>query len=143
MPDTKKQYDDRYLAKLKADPIRYKKYVDNEKKRSVERYAKLKADPVKHRKKKDNDNKNRNDKYQSDAEFRKKRIINKWKSRGIFDADFDSLYEMFIEQTNCWICQEEFKEKGDRCMDHDHSIEDAPNVRFVCCRDCNMHILKE
>ena len=50
---------------------------------------------------------------------------------------------MFINQTNCWICDKQFDKKGDRCLDHDHCIKDVPNVRFVCCRKCNLHILKD
>ena len=118
MPLTKKESNDKYYAKLKEDPVKYKKFLDRESKRL-------------------------GDKRENDPEFKKKVIIRIWKSRGIIDEDFNSLYEMFIEQTNCWICDKEFEPKGDRCLDHDHSIDDGPNVRYVCCRSCNMHFLRE
>ena len=118
MPDTKKESNAKYNAKLKKDPIRFRKHLDYK-------------------------NKWVNNKRENSPEFKKKEIIHKWKSRGIIDEDFNSVYEMFINQTNCWICDKQFKPKGDRCLDHDHFIDDAPNVRFVCCRDCNWHILRE
>ena len=31
-------------------------------------------------------------------------IVSNWKYQGIIDDDFDTLYEYFITQTNCWIC---------------------------------------
>ena len=118
MPLTKKERNDKYYAKIKKDPVRYRKQRDYQ-------------------------NKWVNNKRENNPEFKKKEVINIWKSRGVYDEDFNSLYQMFIEQTNCWICDKEFKPKGDRCLDHDHDIKDAPNVRYVCCNDCNLHFLRE
>ena len=67
--------------------------------------------------------------------------INTWKHRGIIDEDFDSLYDYFITQTNCWICSKEFNQESRmnyRCLDHDH---DNGEVRYICCGHCNLHVL--
>ena len=74
-------------------------------------------------------------------------IINQWKSYGIIveDDDWDGLYEYFIKETNCWICDKVFNKDINmdrRCLDHDHDLLDEPNVRYICCNYCNLHIIK-
>ena len=68
-------------------------------------------------------------------------IISLWKVRGVIDEDFDALYEYFITQTNCWICDKVYNKdiKMDRrCLDHNH---DTGEVRYICCNYCNFKIL--
>ena len=71
-------------------------------------------------------------------------IISLWKSRGVIDDDYDLLYEYFITQTNCWICDKVFNKDivmDRKCLDHDHDITDDNNVRYICCNYCNLHIV--
>jgi len=73
-------------------------------------------------------------------------IINSWVFKGIIDDDFDGLYEAFIKETNCWICGKKYNKDivmDRRCLDHNHHIEDEPNVRYICCNYCNLHIVRE
>ena len=63
-----------------------------------------------------------------------------WKKNGIIfenEQDFIMWYELYIYSDSCWKCNNAFKSSQDRCMDHDHSITDAPNVRTICCQSCN------
>jgi len=76
---------------------------------------------------------------------KKNLAISKWRWRGIIDPDFKSVYDYFITQTNCWICDKEYNKvnKMDlRCLDHDHDLTDEPNIRYICCGYCNLHLLK-
>tara|TARA_E500000318_G_C3556414_1_gene211373 strand:+ start:948 stop:1265 length:318 start_codon:yes stop_codon:yes gene_type:complete len=60
--------------------------------------------------------------------------ISHWRNRGCI-ADFDSLYEIYIESTHCEYCGDKFKDDYDRCMDHCH-VTGAP--RAILCRGCNI-----
>jgi len=78
--------------------------------------------------------------YHQREETKKITRISQWKSRGIIDSDFSSLYDVYKKETNCYICGNEFKDSKDRHLDHDH---ETGEVRFICCRVCNSHFLKE
>ena len=67
-----------------------------------------------------------------------KRLIQHWRCRGMIDTDWDLVYEMFIAQTNCWICDRLFDDKYRRNLDHDH---DTGELRYVVCNPCNIHII--
>lgn len=63
--------------------------------------------------------------------------ICKWRNRGIICEDFDVMYEKYANCLECEYCKTQFKDDNDRCLDHDHSITDRPNVRGILCRSCN------
>ena len=67
--------------------------------------------------------------------------IGKWKHRGIIDPDFDAVYEYYVKQTHCQICDREFKSTKDRHLEHDHDITDDDNIRYICCTYCNRDIV--
>jgi len=72
--------------------------------------------------------------------YKKSRRIRKWKSRGIIFFDYDLLYDIFYDTTNCDLCGVELidgKKSNSRCLDHDHRITDYDNVRYVLCHRCN------
>ena len=71
----------------------------------------------------------------------KKLKIIAWKKIGIIDADLGAVYDMWIKETNCMICNIEYCVSNHRCLDHDHGIKDDDNIRYVCCRNCNVHII--
>tara|TARA_R110002073_G_C9140405_1_gene552514 strand:+ start:40 stop:549 length:510 start_codon:yes stop_codon:yes gene_type:complete len=69
--------------------------------------------------------------------------INNWKQSGIISDDWDALYERYINTHWCDNCEVALTEDSKttpttRCMDHDHSITDKPNVRNVLCNACNL-----
>jgi len=67
--------------------------------------------------------------------------IKKWKDQGIIDGDFPLLHKVFMKETNCWICGVKYSKTRIKCLEHDHSIKDEPNVRYICCNVCNVHVV--
>ena len=63
--------------------------------------------------------------------------ISGWKSYGIITTDWNNVYDVYINTTNCNYCNKKFKNTLDRCLDHDHSIKDNNNIRGIICRPCN------
>jgi len=55
------------------------------------------------------------------------------------DEDLSAVYDFLIEQTHCMICYKEFKDSLDRHLDQDHQTGE---IRYICCRYCNVHLLR-
>ena len=73
--------------------------------------------------------------------FHKTRILD-WKRQGIIDGDFPLLNEVFEKETHCWICWKPYNgRKIRKCLDHDWSIKDDSNPRYICCHSCNVHVV--
>ena len=84
-------------------------------------------------------------KYKQTPEGKKKYRLNKWKFGGIIDPDIESVYDYFITQTHCWICDKEYNNNiimDYRCLDHDHDLIDEPNIRYICCGYCNINVIR-
>ena len=75
-------------------------------------------------------------KWRLTPEGAKKTVLEKWKRRGINDEDIDSVYDYYITQTHCWICDIKYDKKHKRCLDHDHT-KLVNNCRYICCNSCN------
>ena len=61
-----------------------------------------------------------------------------WEKRGIiFVGLFDEIYDIYIHSSHCDKCKKKFKDRRDRCLDHDHLITDDFNVREILCISCN------
>ena len=65
-------------------------------------------------------------------------MIARWKRSGIIADDWDNVYKIYIDTTNCDYCKKEFKTSKDRQCDHDHDIIDANNIRGFICVVCNL-----
>jgi hypothetical protein len=65
------------------------------------------------------------------------RIAN-WRQIGIKDIDLDSVYEIYKNEKNCWICDKKFKNGKERHLDHCHITGE---IRYICCRNCNINLL--
>ena len=76
-------------------------------------------------------------KYKTTENGKKSYRISNWKYAGIKDEDFDSLYDYYLAETNCWICGHDFS-KYNKSLDHDHETSE---VRYICCNKCNITIL--
>ncbi len=59
--------------------------------------------------------------------------INNWKRRGVI-GDFNYLYSLYINATNCSTCNISFNDTKNKCLDHDH---DTGEYRNIICRKCN------
>ena len=79
-------------------------------------------------------------KYQQSPAGIKSMRISLWKSQGIIDEDLGAVYEYYIKETHCMVCFKEYKDTKDRCLDHDH---ETGKIRYICCRKCNTHFLRE
>ena len=66
-----------------------------------------------------------------------KESIIRWKQYGIITNDWDNVYEIYMDTTNCNYCNKQFKNTLDRHLDHDHDIKDDNNIRGILCRVCN------
>ena len=72
-------------------------------------------------------------KYQSTTIGKKNLVMNKWKLRGVKDVN-DEMYDKYINSTCCEVCNTEFKNSSDRCLDHNHTTGE---FRYILCRSCN------
>ena len=59
-----------------------------------------------------------------------------WKIRGVIWDDFDNLWQMYCDTTNCEECGVLLFGNGSfaKCLDHDHK---TGNVRNIVCKACN------
>ena len=113
-----------------------KKYYDNNKEKICEQTKQYRLNNI---------DKIREWQNHYDLDNHKRKTIKRWKRRGIIDDDWDSLYDCFIKETNCMICDKLYNtDKGYdlRCLEHDHNLFDQPNIRYICCHYCNLHIVK-
>tara|TARA_R110002096_G_scaffold39376_3_gene107806 strand:+ start:68 stop:523 length:456 start_codon:yes stop_codon:yes gene_type:complete len=67
----------------------------------------------------------------------KKRIIRSWKSQGLI-ADYDIIYDRYLNSEKCELCDRVYRNHKDKCMEHNHI---TCEFRSICCRGCNGDML--
>ena len=78
---------------------------------------------------------------ENNPEKRKKtETLKNWKRNGLICDDYDNLYELYLQSTNCQECDCKYSIKGDgvgrfKCMDHDHL---TGVFRNFLCNICNL-----
>jgi len=77
-----------------------------------------------------------NKKYYNSEGGNRVSMIGQWKIKGLIHDNYDDLYNIYINTTECMICSKEFKSRRDRCMDHDHQTN---LYRQILCQNCNIH----
>tara|TARA_R100000805_G_C3537929_1_gene54104 strand:+ start:202 stop:621 length:420 start_codon:yes stop_codon:yes gene_type:complete len=87
-------------------------------------------------------NKKRKEYLQSESGLKSTRISN-WKRHGIITDDYEALYDHYTKTSYCDFCRVEltYDKKTTattKCVDHDHTITDAPNFRNILCNLCNL-----
>ena len=65
-----------------------------------------------------------------------------WKKRKVITDDWDALYDHYLKTSFCDFCKiklsyDKHMTATTKCLDHDHSITDAPNFRNILCHPCN------
>ena len=80
--------------------------------------------------------------YRENNPERHKKIhtIANWKTKGLICDDYDKLYDLYLQSTNCEECGCKYSIKGDgvgrfKCMDHDHL---TGLFRNFLCNTCNL-----
>jgi hypothetical protein len=79
--------------------------------------------------------------YRQTPHGKKVTTIANWKKQKIIFHDWDLLYDIIYSLTShCDECNVFLEGNGSnrKCLDHDHSITDADNVRNVLCNRCNI-----
>ena len=64
-------------------------------------------------------------------------ILANWKRYGIISDDWDKTYDYYLNCQYCEWCDEPFDKSANKCLDHDHDINNKVNIRGVLCRGCN------
>ena len=82
--------------------------------------------------------------YRQTPQGKKSNRIARWKYNGIIVEDYNKFYDSYIKITDCELCNkaltiDKYNTHSTRCVDHDHAINDRPNVRAVCCHACNVN----
>ena len=117
------------MDKKERHRIANKKWRDNNKEKEA----------IRNKKWRDNNNEYFKE-YNQTSKGKKSMMINSWKQSGIIDEDLYAVYDYYVKETNCWICQNKFKDSRDRHLDHDHL---SGEIRYICCRNCNTGLLRE
>ena len=71
----------------------------------------------------------------STPEGKKKYRVDNWKKNGLL-GDYDAIYEIYLNTTNCMKCSIQFSDGNKKCMDHDH---ETGEYRAMLCNRCNTH----
>lgn len=123
--DKKREYMREYNKKYskiyrEKNPEKYKLYIKNYQLKNKERLKEYQKS------------------YNHTLKGKKGMRIANWKQIGVQDTNYSELYDFYIKQNNCWICNEKFKNSKARHLDHDH---ETGEVRYICCVSCNTTIL--
>jgi len=99
-------------------------------------------DPEWHRQFRENNReflRQRSKEYRQTSRYKEVSKIHIWKKRGIrCDEEWGEVYDWWLNAKTCDICDKEFVNSKDRCLDHDHILE-GYNVRGILCKKCNYY----
>ena len=58
--------------------------------------------------------------HRTNANHYKNRTITNWKRIGVIYDNYEELFDIYNNETHCWICNKEFDKRINRHLDHDH-----------------------
>ena len=70
--------------------------------------------------------------------YHKRKMRDNWEKSGMIfvdDEHFEYVYNEYIHATHCDLCNKEFPNSKDRCLDHCYETGDPRNV---VCQRCNL-----
>ena len=165
-PEKKKEYDKQYYQKNKEKLL--EKAKEQQKIYRQENKDKIKENNEKYRQENKEKIKENNEKYRQEnkekikiyyqenkdkikeqqKEYKqtenciKSMRISKWKNRGVYSDDYDKLYEIYINTTNCEKCSillttDKLITNTTKCLDHNHQ---TGLFRYVLCNRCNLNL---
>ena len=73
--------------------------------------------------------------YRQTPNGKKSNTICSWKHYGLIHDDYETLYDKYLDTTECDVCKYVFDETNRRCMDHDH---ETGLFRQFLCNNCNL-----
>ena len=116
-------------------PMTKEEHAEYKKQYRIDNAEKIKE----HRKQYRIDNLEKIKAYDQTPQRKKTNRISKWKSQGMEHDDFDYVYDIFMNTTNCDACNIELttdrqNTSTTKCLDHDHSNGE---IRYVLCHSCN------
>ena len=143
--DKIKEYKKKYYQENKEKrKEQQKEYKQENKDKIKEYYKKYYQENKEKRKKYLQENKDKIKEYhkeynQTENRIKSKRIA-KWKQRGVVCDDYDKLYEIFINTTNCEKCDilltyDKVITNTTKCLDHNHQ---TGLFRYILCHRCNI-----
>jgi len=158
--DQQKEYYEKNKEKYKEDRKIYrennkekeaernKKYRENNRKKLKEANKKYrennkekirKTHKVYYQKNKEKLNKNSKEYRLSFIGYKAERVSD-WKKRGVISNNFDKLFELYFNTTNCENCnvlltRDRYNKSSTKCLDHDHKNGEFRNV---LCQTCNV-----
>ena len=130
----KREYNKKYYEKNKEkEALRNKKYRENNKEKEKLRSKKYRENNKEKQLKK-------NKKYFQTENGKKVSLKSSWKSRGVNMNNFEEFYKIYIETTNCDICDRILTNgnpitETTKCLDHCHITGD---FRCILCNSCNL-----
>lgn len=68
---------------------------------------------------------------------RKNDMKSKWKNQlkiNFTDEEFEFIWGVYQNIEECMKCSKHFKDRFDKCLDHNH---DTGEIRYILCRCCN------
>tara|TARA_R110002096_G_scaffold121311_6_gene262599 strand:- start:520 stop:1047 length:528 start_codon:yes stop_codon:yes gene_type:complete len=152
--DKKREYNKEYWNKNKEKQKEYRKEYWNKNKNKEKQkeyrkeynkeYREKNRDKLNAKQKEyDKTHKERHKEYCQTPNGKKSQRISRWKQHGIITDDYDALYNHYLKTSFCDACKVEltydrYTTATTKCVDHDHSITDAPNFRNILCNFCNL-----
>jgi len=72
-------------------------------------------------------------KYQKTEAGKKSMRISSWKKQGLISNDYNKIYDLYINTTNCDLCKTDLS-KVKKCLEHNHNTGEFRNI---VCNRCN------